>query len=385
MNPTQLSPAEPRPQRLRLRWVWGKLPYVFLLLLLSSVILLFGRIKSEGEMIAAKKAERLLTEQPKTNIVALKLEPTSIRDRINLPGSTAAWIQLDIPAEVAGRVINKAIEDGVSVQKGALLAQIDPRDYKNAFHSANAAYFAAKSAYDRLSKLRQEQLTTRSQLDEAQALLEARRAAKDTAQLQLERCRITAPIAGVINRVMIENGQYLNVADPVAQILQLDRLKVRVGIPESDIDAVRKLDTFAVEIDALNGKTFAGTKHNLSRTADAMARLYMLELAVDNPEGEILPDMFTRVEIVKKKVEDALVVPFYAVITRDAGRMVFTVKDGKAIARPVTLGLLEGFRVQITKGLNPGEAVIVVGQRSVNAGQEVNVVRRINRIEDLIL
>jgi multidrug resistance efflux pump len=76
------------------------------------------------------------------------------------------------------------------------------------------------------------------------------------AALDLERCIIRSPLIGVVNRLFIEEGQYLSAADPVAEIIQINRIKVKVGIPESDVDAVRHLNDFEVKIDALGGKTF---------------------------------------------------------------------------------------------------------------------------------
>ena len=100
--------------------------------------------------------------------------------------------------------------------------------------------------------------------------------------------------------------------------------------------------------------------------------------------GEILPDMFARVEIVKQEVPEGLSIPLYAVINRDAEHIVYVVEGGRARARTVTLGLLDGWRVQIAKGLRSQEQVIVVGHRSVNDGEPVNVVRAASSAEEIV-
>jgi membrane fusion protein (multidrug efflux system) len=116
-----------------------------------------------------------------------------------------------------------------------------------------------------------------------------------------------------------------------------------------------------------------------------MARLYTLELELDNSDGRILPDMFVRVEIVKKEIKDSLALPIYSVISRNDENIVYVVDDGVARAHKVSLGLLEGWRIQVTEGLCAGDRVIVVGQRSVNTGDKVNIVRSVTRAEDIIL
>ena len=93
--------------------------------------------------------------------------------------------------------------------------------------------------------------------------------------------------------------------------------------------------------------------------------------------------MFARVNIVKKEVKDSMSVPLYSVITRGNGQFVFIEKGGKAHARMVETGILEGWRIQVTKGLARGDHVIVVGHRSVDEGQEVNVVRTVSDPEGL--
>ena len=164
----------------------------------------------------------------------------------------------------------------------------------------------------------------------------------------------------------------------------MDRIKVRVGIPESDVDAVRRVDTFKVRIDALGGKTFQAQKYYLSKTADAMARLYNLDLELDNLQGEILPDMFARVEIVKREIPEGIAIPIYSIITREDTHVVYVVKDDMAYQRHVTLGLLEGWQVEIKDGLQAGDKVIVVGHRSVNDGDMVKVVRTVTDMQDII-
>lgn len=161
------------------------------------------------------------------------------------------------------------------------------------------------------------------------------------------------------------------------QILDIRRVKVSVGIPESDVPAVRKLTEFEITIDALNSGPVRGTRHFLSQKPETFAHLYKLEIALDNKDGEMLPGMFARVNIIKQTVMDSLSVPLYAVINRNGLNFVYIEKDGTTQTRMVETGILEGWKIQITRGLVPGDRVIVVGHRSVDEGQQVNVVRTI--------
>ncbi|MDL1964765.1 MAG: efflux RND transporter periplasmic adaptor subunit [Deltaproteobacteria bacterium] len=378
---------ENNPESVKKKWIkriWGVLPALFLVFFSLVVVILYVWIKAESKALKAEKLSNLKQDRPAVNVVVLDLVPMLIQDRISLPGIIKPWIKLEILAEVCGKVTKKAIEDGTAVKKGDIIATIDFRDYENFLKSANASYNVALADFKRIEKLYKKQLSTGSEFDNALAQVENYKAVMDNAALNLDRCKIRAPLSGVVNRIFIEEGQYLNIADPVTEILQIDRVKVKVGIPESDVDAVRSLTDFDVTIDALDGKIFKGKKHFLSSTADSMARLYNLDLVLENKNNQILPDMFARVEIVKKEVPEGISVPLYAVISRDKVHIVYVINDDRAHSKKVELGLLERWRVEIKKGLKAGEKVIVVGHRSVNDGEKVNVVRSVKDPREIL-
>ena len=149
------------------------------------------------------------------------------------------------------------------------------------------------------------------------------------------------------------------------------------------MDATRKLTDFNLTIDALGGKTFSAKKHYLSNTTENAARLYNLKLRLENPDRQILPDMFARVEIVKQEIPDGISVPLYTVITRNNEKIVYVVEDGKAQMRKVELGFLDGWRSQVKAGLSAGDRVIVIGHRNVNDGQKVKIVRQVKDPKEL--
>jgi RND family efflux transporter MFP subunit len=287
-------------------------------------------------------------------------------------------------AEVRGKVVQKALEEGAEVKKGDLIAVLDDRDYVNAYNSAKALYDTALASYNRYSELYKAELATKSQIESARANMENAKASMDSAKLSVDRCRINAPFSGTLNRVYFEKDQYINTGDMMAELLQMDRVKVNVGIPESDVEAVRRLENFDITFDALDDRMEKGTKVYLAKTTETAARLYSLKLAVNNASHEILPDMFARVEIVKREAPDSIAVPVYAVINRNDENYVYLVGEDDSVSiRPIEMGLQESWQVEVTQGLVPGERLVVVGHRSVEDGQTVNVMRTIDNMEAL--
>jgi membrane fusion protein, multidrug efflux system len=330
-----------------------------------------------------QKGEKMIQAGQLVNVVAMELTPTTIRDRINFPGTIEPWIRLEIHAEVRGKVLKKKVFEGASIKKDDVIAILDSRDYEHAYRSAKASYQAAVASKERLSELFKKQLATLSQLDNAVAQAENYKAQMDTAKLNVERCTIRSPISGTVNRLFFEEGEYLNFSDKVSEVLQTNKLKVSVGIPESDVDSIRKLKSFDVTIDALDKKVVKATKHYLSKTTDSMARLYNLELMIDNTAGEILPDMFVRVDILKREVPNSIAIPLYSLISISNENIAYIIEDNIAYAKQVELGIQEGWLVEIKSGLKKGDKLVAVGQRDVSNGQKVKVIRTVTNPEEL--
>ncbi|MFH0783647.1 MAG: efflux RND transporter periplasmic adaptor subunit, partial [Pseudomonadota bacterium] len=215
--------------------------------------------------------------------------------------------------------------------------------------------------------------------------METARADYENAQLQLSRCMVIAPMKGIVRKLDAKVGLQLAVGDPIGEILEIDRVKAVVGIPESDVTAVRGLDAVDISLQALGERTVTGKVHYLSSSPDTVARLFRLELAIDNSAGEILPGMFFRADIVKRTVPDAIVIPFYSVISRNNEQYVYIEEDGVVQKKDVHLGIMEKWAVQVTAGLQGGERLVVEGHRDVEDQQKVKVVKAVTDMKELTL
>lgn len=367
-----------------LKWLYGRLPFFLCLLLIGVIGLLGSRIRDAKEELAAAKNAVAQKERMPVNVVVQEIHPRQLHDRISLPGVVAPWTELDMTAEVSGTILDVPVQEGNHVNSGDPLVSIDSRDYENRLHVVRAAHELAVLTKQRQEKLLAQKIISQAEFDDARARVASLAAEMEIAALQLERCTITAPISGVVNTLHAKKGMFLGIGDPVARILTIDRVKVVVGIPESDIDAVRKINRFDFVVDALDKKEMHGVKHFLAVAPDSMAQLYRLELDVDNRTGLLLPGMFARVNVVKQVFPEAISVPLYAVISRQDRRFVYVNEEGLAAARDVELGIMEGWQVQITKGLQPEDQVVVVGHRNTEAGQRINVVRTVTSATEII-
>lgn len=377
------TPTTPRAKAVY--FFWSILPRLVVLGMLVIIIVLFMTISKKKDSIAAEKAAAVSNERPPVNSVVYPLQFSTIRDRINLPGSIEPWTSLELLARVDGFVTEVLVEEGDEVEKGQVLAQIDDDDYKIALQRATAAYTLAKADYERDKKVYDKGVIPEAELDAKKTKMLTAKADLDDTQLRLSRCTIKAPIDGIIRRLDAEKGLLLSIADPVAQILKIDKVKAIVGIPESDVSAVRDLHNIDITIQALDDRVVTGKKHFLSPSPQTSARLYTMELEIDNNSRDILPGMFIRADIVKKQINDTITIPFYSVITRNDEQFVFIEKDGVAQKKKVKLGIMENWMVQITAGLEIDDRLVIEGHRDIENGQHVNVVKVISNPNEYTL
>jgi len=371
------TPYEP-PKSTRAKivfFLWRNMPRFLLLALVTLIIVLAFSIVDKKSALQAEQDAAIKQERPPVNTVVMATEPTTIADRLNLPGTIEPWTKLELAAEIAGTVEKLAVKEGDSVSKGDVLLQIDASDYRIALDRAEAAFRLAKADLERDKTVYDKGVIPTAELDARQTAMQTAKADFDNAKLQLDRCTITAPMDGIVRRLDAKVGMFLGVGDPVGQMLQIDKIKAVIGIPESDINAVRRLDKIDVTIQALDGKVVTGSRYFVSSSPESAAKLYRLELAIDNPGHEILPGMFVRADIVKQRNDNALAIPFYSIISRGNEQFVFVEKDGIVQKRPVKTGIMERWMVEVTTGLQAGDRVVVEGHRDVEDGRAVKVVK----------
>lgn len=366
-------------------FIWNNLPRFVLMLMIAFIVVLYMSIGDQSKIIAAKKESEIKAEKPPINTVALRLSPTTISDRINLPGYIEPWTRLQLMAKIGGTIEEVLVTDGSRVKKGDVIARIENVDYTIASDRAKAAYNLAKSDFERDREIHKKGVIPTATLDINRTKMETSKADFDNAELMLSRTVVTSPMDGIIRRLDAKVGLQLSIGDPIAEILDIDKVKAIIGIPESDVSAVRKLDTVNLTIQALGDTTIKAEKHFLSPAPETTARLYNMELKIDNPEGEILTGMFVRADIIKKQIENSIAIPFYSVISRNDEQYVYLEKDGVAAKKSVSVGIMENWMIEVTDGLAPGDHLIIEGHRDVEDGQKIKNIKTLDNIEEMNL
>ena len=191
----------------------------------------------------------------------------------------------------------------------------------------------------------------------------------------MERTQISSPASGVLNDLRIEQGEYVQTGAPVAEIVQTNIVKVAVNVPERDVAFFSPGQTVKVLADIKgHQQSFEGTITFLSSVADDKTRSTRMEITLANQNGSLHSGQIVRARLTRQILENVVLIPLLAVIPMENGYATYVVESSKAQRREVQLGVIRGDRVQVVKGLEPGDQLIVSGHRFVAPGQDVSVV-----------
>jgi len=181
-----------------------------------------------------------------------------------------------------------------------------------------------------------------------------------SARLQLSKSKVKVPWAGLIAERRVEVGDFVTAGQPVAELVDLSRLKVRAPVPANDVPLLKIGSPVEVTVIV-----------RLAAEVDPRARTLEIEAVLDNRQGRIRPGMPARLELSRRTLTDAILVPLSAVVDLGDADGLFVVLEGRAHSRRVELGPVVGERVVIASGLAASETVVTSGARKLVEGQRV--------------
>jgi membrane fusion protein (multidrug efflux system) len=238
---------------------------------------------------------------------------------------------------------------------------------------AAAQFKLADDLYQRRKRLFERKIIAKEELDQSatQRIL----AATDYEQIKVKYNHgfPRSPITGIINHRYVDTGEFIDTGKPIADIVNIDRIKINVRVPELDVRFVLVGQKTPVKIDAFPERDLNGKVDFVAFKADPATKTFLVRTLIDNPFGDIRPGMIGRVAFVRRVISDALVAPLFALVDKGGERLVFVEENGLAQSRTVSIGVIQGDRVQITSGLKPGDHLIVRGHTEVEDGMKVSV------------
>ncbi len=237
---------------------------------------------------------------------------------------------------------------------------------------ARTKYNVAKSAYDlALNSLQQK--TWENEIALAEAQVRQAEATLKLTQAQLANLTITSPLNGGVTKRHVDPGTMVKDTTPILTIMDLAEVKMVVNVTEKEFVRLKKDQPVKVSITAFPDRTFLGRIEVITPALEMQSRTAEVQIAIPNPGFILKPGMFGRVEILLRSQPQAVLVPVQALLNQENKDYVFVVKDGKAYRRLIQKGLIKDTAVEVIKGIEPGEVVVVSGHGLLQEGMKVRI------------
>jgi RND family efflux transporter MFP subunit len=344
-----------------------------------------GRLMAEGQLLVELRAPELVEELKQKEEMIHQAEADVKQATANEKAAAANLKTAEAAVEEAqaGRVRADAEEAFARSQYQRLSKTgqaVERQVIEEALYRKNAAEAARAEIEAKVESMRAARDESAAKRDKAasavlaaQARMGVAGANRDQAKAVLQYTTLTAPYEGVVTRRNIHTGAYLTGKggeQPLLNIARTDKLRVAVDIPEKDVRFLKPDRVVEVGLDALPGQKFTW---KITRFAPVLGagKKVRVEAHVDNPDGNLYPGMYGHAVVVLEHKNGALTVPSTCLSTDDKGSFVYTVADGKAQKRHVTLGINDGKNAEIVSGLTGAEEVISSGKDAVHDGQPV--------------
>jgi multidrug efflux system membrane fusion protein len=290
-------------------------------------------------------------------------------------GFTQPWASATLAAETEGRVIEVLHEPGDEVQAGDVLVRIDPRARQAVLAQAQAAVKQAQAEYTAAQRLAKQGHLSANQLAEREASLRASQAQLQQAQLDLDASTVRSPIDGRLEARMVDVGDYLKTGNPLAEVAQLDPLRLVAFVSERDVGALQRGQSVRLYGSEGEDQDLRGEVHFVAHTADPQSRTYRVDVRLDNP-GQLPAGASLRGVIGTGKAM-AHALPISLLDLDSSGTLgIFTVEAESSEVRRYAVSLVRtDSETAWLTGMPATVDVIRRGQGFVSAGDQVRVSR----------
>lgn len=293
---------------------------------------------------------------------------------IEAVGSLRANESVVLRPEMQGRVEAILFDEGQPVKAGQPMVQLDDDQYRAELAEAIANRNLSEANYRRTKELIKRKVTSQTDLDKAQAELEANDARVALKREALSKMTLDAPFDGIAGLREVSIGEVVSPGQPLMHVVAIDPIKVDFRVPELYISQVRPGQRLSITLDAFPGEVFEGEVYAIDPQIDVAGRSILLRATIPNAEARLRPGLFARVELALQQFDNAISIPEEAVVPQGKTQLVYRIRDGKTDIVPVKLGIRRNAMVQVLEGLDAQDVVITAGQIKLRPGAPVNPV-----------
>jgi len=304
--------------------------------------------------------------------------------KLEYPGQIRPATNAEVGFEVAGKLVDFPVRESQRVEKGDVLARLDPRDYEADRDAAAAHAAAMKAEFSRSDVLFKENVTSKQELERAQRNYEVAVTRVQKADKAVEDAVLRAPFAGIVARRLVNDFDNVQAKQPIVQLQTGSALEIVVNLPEQDFGRIRPgltieernrdLDA-VVFVSAIPDRGFPAKLKEFATTADPKTRTFAVTFSFEVPSDvSVMPGMTARLVVRSRAAAGRQTIPVQAVLAAETEQpFVWSVDpESMRVSRtPIELGELTGSSVEVRAGLEGGGLIVLSGVHQLREGMEV--------------
>lgn len=344
------------------------------LVAMGAAAILFNRSASEVDVSAsAGKIE---------SVIVGSAHREDLTQTLTIPGDIKPLQVTRVYAKVSGYLKAIHVDRGDWVKTGEPLAHLEIPEMEQEYHRVESDMIMKHRVYKRLEDIHRENpdLIPREEVELAQTEFVMAKDTKDELRAMMGYATIHAPFDGVITERHVHPGALIQAGttsqqnvSPLVTIMDLDRVRITVAVPESDVAWITRKTPVSITVDAWKGKEWTGTVTRYANALDPNTRTMPTEIEVANPDHVLYPGMYAHVTFTLQTLANRLVVPRQAALNTPTARELLIVDGNVVKAVTVSTGFENERWVEITEGLTGEEQIILQDHQQIRPGDRVTV------------
>lgn len=299
----------------------------------------------------------------------------TINDSLQLTGYMEAYSAIDIAAEAQGTITSLHAELGQKTIKGSIIATIDNKLKKLAVQTARISVTKLKKDLDRYENLYKGGTITEQQLNDAQNSYDNAVIQLEQAEKLLSDATIKSPLSGIIITKQVEEGEYITIGSPIAKIVDISRLKIKLNVSEANVYQLTLNDKAIISTDVYPEVSFEGNVSFISSQGDD-SHNYPVEIVIpNNSTYPLKAGTFANVMIKLPVASEALYIPRESLLGSISDASVYVAYNNKAVLKKIVVGNGNDKYIKVISGLKEGELVIVNGQINLSENKAIKIVK----------
>jgi membrane fusion protein (multidrug efflux system) len=342
-----------------------------------------GEIKALKDQLAEldeaiKKIDTTSNDEKLELVTVIDLNPDVFNNYIEAQGKTYTENNVMVTTDMGGLVKGVFVDEGQYVNQGQTLIQLDNSIITSQMAELETAISLAKEVFDKRQRLWNQNIGSEIEYLQAKNQYESLIDKKASANVQLSKTSIKAPISGYIDMINVKLGEMAAPGMPACQIVNNTMMEVKIDLPEVYLGKVNKGDEILIELPAIEKEVKAKVSA-VGQTVNAYNRAFQVIASIDNKDNIIKPNMLVKAKFNNLTVSDAIVIPSNLLQESAQGYFVFTAETDSltnevvAVKKQIEVGESYGGQIVVTKGLNESDVIINEGFRNVLDGQLIKI------------